>query len=468
MRKNSKFIKFIYFMFLVLNGLFAFQLFKLNEILPMANYIAVGIQVVLILIFFHGAFKNKSKLTRGLTKLLLIVLSAALAFGNFYIFKYGLVLDGLIGQDTKVDTVSVVVLKESPYDKLSEIKDLDFAIEDEHESIVMEAMKKFDKDVNRIIDTVDAEDYHALAAGLYDGTYEVIVVNEAFRSMIHEEYPEFTKETKVIAEYRKETTIKKSNVDVTKDVFSVMITGIDVFGEISNNARSDVNILAVINPKTKKILLISIPRDYYLPMTCQNDALDKLTHTGIYGVDCTMDTVGRTFDIDIDFYARVNFTSLVTIVDAIGGVDVYNEYYFNVGDQEFFEGHNILSGEEALTFVRDRNNQVDGDSGRGRHQVQVLTSIINKVLSPALITNFNSLLNAVEGSFQTNMSESDINALVRMQLKDMSDWEIIQDQVAGENANDYSFAMGRNQYVMYPDEESVERVRKVIESMNFD
>lgn len=465
MKKKFNLFKVIFAVYVLSSIAIIIQMMKLNEVLPVINYIALGLLVVLGLALYHGIFKNKSKIARNLSKFLIVVLGAVLVFSNVYVYKYGLIMNNILGQDNKIDTVSVIVKESSSYRSLKDVKDLDFVIEDAQEDIVTEAIESFKSDLGQEISTIEEDNYIKMAEDLESGKYEVIVVNEAYRNFIEDEIPEFSKSTRVIKTYSKTTEMAKSDKNVTQDVFSVMISGIDVYGNISNNARSDVNILAVVNPNTKKIVLVSIPRDYYLPFTCKNNTMDKLTHTGIYGVDCTMGTVGALFERDVDYFVRVNFTSLVTVVDTIGGVDVYNENAFSTGEYSFPQGQNHLNGAQSLSYVRDRKHQADGDSGRGRHQVDVLTAIINKMLTPAQLMNFNGLMNALDGSFQTNLSNDEINSLVKMQLKDGANWDIIQEQVSGTGARDFSYALGGNYYVMYPDMSSVERVKNVIQSI---
>ncbi|HZJ86439.1 MAG TPA: LCP family protein [Erysipelotrichaceae bacterium] len=398
-----------------------------------------------------------------------MLLSLLLIVANVYVFQADNLLDNVSGGQTKNETVSVVVRKDSPYKTLEDLKFTTFAKEDSKESIVLKSIEYFETKLDHKLKTKEYADYPVLGKSLLEGEIEVMILNEAFRNIIEDDYPDFSENTRIIDSFNKETLIvrkKKESFNIVEDTFTVMISGIDVYGSISNNARSDVNILATINPQTKQIILLSIPRDYYLPFSCQQGALDKLTHTGIYGIDCTMETVGQAFDVDIDYYARVNFSSLINVVDALGGVSVNADYGFQMNQYYFSEGENYLNGSQALEFVRDRKHQVDGDLGRGRNQMKVLTAIINKMASPAIITNFSGIINSLEGSFQTNMTSKEITSLVKMQLKDMKSWDIVQMQVTGFGTYDYSFALGGDYYVMYPDQESVNIAKAAIKEMH--
>lgn len=463
MKKNRKFFKGLFILYAILNLVFAFQIIKIG-LLP-AKFLVVLFMVLILflLIMILRVYRAKGK--NRIAKFFLVILSIAMLFGNFYLYKGGSFLSGVTGLSVKKEVVSLIVKDESTYKDLEDLRELTFGIEDENEDIIVEALDYFEEKLNYNIPTKEYSSYERLAKALYNQEEEVIVVNEAYRNFIKDEYPDFDDETRVIAQFEKIITIDKPTIKVNENVFTVLISGIDVYGSITNNARSDVNILAVVDPTSKEIILISIPRDYYLPIACKNNNKDKLTHTGIWGVDCTMDTLSNLFEVDIDHYVRVNFSSLISVVDAIGGVNVYNDYPFSAGGYDFPVGDTYLDGAKALVFVRDRKNHPDGDSARGRNQTYVVEAIINKMASPALITNFSSILSSLTGTFQTNMSDTDISSLVRLQLNDPSSWNITNLQVKGTGGYDYSYALGGNYYMMYPDYNSVNEVIREIQNI---
>lgn len=467
--KNSRNPKVYFTIYLLLNALLAFQIFKLATLPSLYNVVIIVLMMLFLIVLYYSQFKTEQKKLNQVGKVSLILLSIILIVANIYVYQADNFLENVSGGQTKNETVSVVVRKDSPYKNLEDLKYTTFAKEDSKEPIVLKSVEYFETKLDHKLKIKEYADYTVLGKSLLEGEIEVMILNEAFRNIIEDDYPDFSENTRIIDSFNKATVItrkKKESFNIVEDTFTVMISGIDVYGSISNNARSDVNILATINPQTKQIILLSIPRDYYLPMGCETGALDKLTHTGIYGIDCTMETVGQAFDVDIDYYARVNFSSLINVVDALGGVTVYADYGFQMNQYYFSQGENFLNGAQALEFVRDRNHQVDGDLGRGRNQMKVLTAIINKMTSPAIITNFSSILNSLEGSFQTNMTSNEITSLVKMQLKDMSSWDIEQMQVTGTGALDYSYALEGNYYVMYPDEESVSIAKAAIKEMH--
>lgn len=271
-------------------------------------------------------------------------------------------------------------------------------------------------------------------------------------------------------------TVPKTNtaktVDTSLEPFTVYISGIDTReNKLLHSSRSDVNLLATVNPKTHEILLISIPRDYYVEtvcepeMGCMNGAMDKLTHTGLHGPETTEMTLEKLFGIDINYNVRVNFSSLVNVVDELGGVTVHNPSDFTTVGYHFTPGEIELSGQEALAFVRERYSFTEGDRERGRNQMRVLTGIIQKMLSPALLTNFSGIMETLSSSFETNMSDKEIKALVAAQISNPAKWSIYSYSTTGTGGTDFAAELGDNAYVMYPDQFTVDNVKADIQTV---
>ena len=250
---------------------------------------------------------------------------------------------------------------------------------------------------------------------------------------------------------------------ITKEPFVVYLSGVDNRGELTEKARSDVNILAVVNPTTKQAALINTPRDYYVDLA-GTDSKDKLTHAGLYGVETSMATLGNLYGVDVEHYLRINFAGFINIIDAIGGVDVYSDQAFtSVGSPGYYdpttfaEGWNHLDGKSALAFARERHAFKTGDIQRGINQMKVIDAMANKLKSPALLMGFSKLMDAAADCFVTSLSQEQISALVRMQLGDLANWDIQSYTVTGSGAKStkcYS-AKGQSLYVMKPDENSV-------------
>ncbi len=258
--------------------------------------------------------------------------------------------------------------------------------------------------------------------------------------------------------------VNQEMLEVPEGTFVVYISGVDTWGTPKAKSRSDVNILAVVNTNTKQILLVSTPRDYYVPLSVSGGVKDKLTHAGIYGVESSMDTLEMLYGVDIQYYIKLNFTGFVGIVDALGGIDVYSDSTFTVGDAfSFTEGVNHMSGIEALAFARERYSFASGDRARGTHQMAVIRAVLDKATSSAILYNYADVMNSVSGCFTTNMSQTKIASLVRMQLNDMATWSISSISVDGTGASKTTYTVPyKTAYVMIPDETTVQSAKEKI------
>ena len=260
---------------------------------------------------------------------------------------------------------------------------------------------------------------------------------------------------------------------ITKESFVIYLSGVDTRGELTENARSDVNILAAVNPVTKRVVLINTPRDYYVDLAGTSDK-DKLTHAGLYGVETSMETLGNLYGVNVDHYIRINFAGFISIIDALGGVDVYSDQAFtSVGSPGYYdpttfvEGWNHLDGKAALAFARERHAFASGDIQRGINQMKVIDAMANKLKSPTVLMSFSKLMDAVSNCFVTSLSQEQISALVRMQLGDLANWDIESCSVTGSSGKSsqcYS-AKGQSLYVMKPDESSVSKAKELIASV---
>ena len=257
---------------------------------------------------------------------------------------------------------------------------------------------------------------------------------------------------------------------ITKEPFVVYLSGVDTRGDLTDKARSDVNIIAAVNPVTKQVVLINTPRDYYVDLAGTNSK-DKLTHAGLYGVQTSMDTLGNLYGVDVQHYIRINFAGFINVIDALGGVDVYSDQAFtSVGSPGYYdpttfvEGWNHLDGKAALAFARERHAFKTGDVQRGINQMKVIDAMLNKIKSPALLMGFSKIMDAASDCFVTSFSQDQISALVRMQLSDFAEWDIESYTVTGTSSSStkcYS-AKGQKLYVMKPDENSVAKAKEMI------
>lgn len=262
---------------------------------------------------------------------------------------------------------------------------------------------------------------------------------------------------------------KAESIHVGEEPFSVYISGIDVYGDIAQQSRSDVNIIATVNPKTKEVLLVTTPRDYYVEIPgVSNGKKDKLTHAGNYGIGTSVATLENLYETEIPFYVRVNFTSLIQMVDTLGGIDVESDLAFTTGPEsglvmEVKKGINHFNGKQALAFSRERHALAEGDNQRGKNQQRVIEAMLKKAVSPSILIKGPKLIDEVSGNTETNMSVRQIQELVRVQLAGMKGWKVtsVAAEGTGKKAYCYSYSAGPL-YVTVPDENSVSDIQKKI------
>lgn len=451
--------------------LLLFFVFKLG-VIPM-KYIAIiliVIAILAVLTFFLMKPKDGKESVKNLIgKIISILISIMMAVGCGYVAKGDSALGNISGANKQTNTISAIVLKNNSAASIEDLKGKTFGINQTIDEYLNEAVTNAQKTIGELT-TRDYKDFESLATALYKEQVDVILMDEAYRTIVEAKYDTFEEDTKVIWQYNYEKEIKdfSKNVDVTKDVFTIYLSGIDTRGKVSTVSRSDVNMIVTINPKTKQILMTSIPRDYYVTLANKGKK-DKLTHAGIFGVENSVKTVEGFMDIDINYYAKVNFTSLVTMVDALGGIEVYSDKTLKPmhGGIVIKKGYNHMNGETALAFSRERYSYASGDNHRVHNQQEVLKGMINKMISPTIITNYNSILSAIEGCFETNMSSSEITSLIKMQINDMSSWDIQQTQLSGSGKRMYGGALmpNNNLYYMIPNDTSVKKCQDYIKRM---
>ena len=438
-----------------------YQLIKYPILSTKYIIIFMIVNIVIMLLFILSQYKAKNKKIRLTGKILIIIFCLLLIPLNYTFSK---TMNALAKTETHVETdsVSIIVKANSTYQYTQDLKGRVYSTLATDDKSVDKTIEKLQTENNENIQPKVYSGVLTLVNALYNNDVDCIIINESYRAMIEEDFPNFSSDTRVIYSKQYVTEINSpENSDITRNTFNVYVSGIDTYGSITTKSRSDVNMIMTVNPTTKTILLTSIPRDYYIPFNVLGGQRDKLTHSGLYGVNETMQNVASYFGIDIDYFIRVNFDSLIDIVDSLGGIEVYNPQAF----KNFEVGKITLNGEEALAFSRERYSFEDGDKERGRNQMRVITGIINKVLSPAIISNYSELMDKLHVSFQTNMADEQIISLVRMQLDDMSPWTIQQQSVNGNGQTLYSPIYGSDLYMMVPDDKSVENAKVKINEL---
>lgn len=255
---------------------------------------------------------------------------------------------------------------------------------------------------------------------------------------------------------------------VTDEVYTIFVSGIDTRGGMTASSRSDVNIILTLNATTKQILMISTPRDYFVPLSISNGVPDKLTHAGIYGVNVCMDTLDMLYDIDINYYFRLNFAGFEQIIDALGGVNVNSDYDFDSGNTtgyHFNKGENHLNGEQALVFARERYAFKEGDRQRGRNQMAVIQGVVDKATQPAFLKNYLSVLDSLDGAFETNVPYDVMASLVRKQLDEGGSWQVLSYSVDGTGDTQKPYSMSSKAYVMIPDQNTVDKAKVLMKKV---
>lgn len=469
--KRSRKIGIVLANILLIVALVFLGLLIMLNVLPLRYLLAV---IGVLLFFIAYAFLSQlTKHYRMVGKVLAVILSIVLSFGIYYLIQTGSMFSNISGSNSKIDEMLIIVLEEDPAETINDAIDYTFGINevidrDKSEEVIDNINKELDTEVS--VKTYVG--YDELVNGLYSKESGVIIINDAFKEMIKETHPDFEEKTRVLGNYDVETAIptpEANSKDITKEPFNVYISGLDTSGSIKKTSRSDVNIIATINPETKQVLLTSTPRDYYVPLPISNGIPDKLTHAGNHGIDVSAGTLEDLYDIEIDYHVKVNFTTLIDLVDTLGGVSVYSEYSFNAGGYNFNKGYNDMDGEKALAFSRERKSFGLGDMQRGKNQMEVIKGIINKALSPAIITNYGSIMNDISGSFETNMSNDRMTNLIKMQIDDMATWNIVSNATMGKSgpmATTFSMK-NRKSSVVYPDQESIDNSKyKMNQVMN--
>lgn len=418
--------------------------------------------IVVLLILFGVTFglqyvKNKVYIV-GIV--LSIILSILQAIGIVYMLKADKLMADVGGANYKTDNMIVVVKKDNPASNLMDASMYHFgtqtAVDQENTQTMLDNINKA---LGREVKVEQYGTVQELANALLEGRVDAAVYNQALDGLITDSIEEYSDKVRVLYHYGIETELEQETADVGEP-FNVYISGIDVDGPIATNSRSDVNIIMTVNPNTKKILLTTTPRDYYVQIPdISGEQRDKLTHAGIYGVDASMRTLEQLYGIDISYYARVNFSSLVKIVDTLGGVDVDSDFEFTAGGYQFKKGMNHLDGKQALAFSRERYSFEDGDNQRGKDQEKVLTAILNKAMSPAILSNASALIADVSDSVQTNMTQEEMAKFIKMQLNDGASWTIESQAASGNGDTQACFSSGDQPlYVMWPDEAVVQSI----------
>ena len=455
---------------IVIGILLFISIFLIGTIIKMdfmpLKYLSIVILILGIIDFvFIWCIKKGKKIVRIITMIISLIISIVLSFISFNILKTNSVL-GNMNLNYKTHNYSVLVLKDSGYSDISELDGEKLGYYDNKLDEPKEILSKIEEKIS--IDSVLYNDLDETVDALMNKKVKMIVLEESYIKMLDEE-SNFSSMVKSIYEFKIKVEVKdvSKDTDVTAEPFNIYLSGIDTYGEVSSVSRSDVNIVITVNPKTHQVLLTSIPRDTYVQLSGTTGYKDKLTHAGIYGVEKSISTIEELLDIEINYYFKVNFTSVIDIVNTLGGVNVYSEYSFTSMDgYNYKKGYNYVNGEQALSFVRERKTFALGDIQRGKNQQAMIEALIRKCISPDIISKYSSLLDSVNGKFATNMPVSRLMNLVKMQLEGNYKWTVTSNYISGTDGSEYTYSYPTQKlYVMIPDDDSILNAKELIDKV---
>lgn len=442
-----------------------------NKLLPSKYQVIVAVGFILLTLLVVILLSRKSIVAKTIGIILFSIIIAITITGTFYINKSMKALEKVSDTESIKKTkvrLSLVKLKSSNLEELIKKDDLVTQVyENENKTDVNTFVNEIDGKINKNLKTTDVNSYMLAAKNLITKKTDFIVLNEAYRSVIKDFMPEFDELTEVVGDKEFTRINKLSNKVEDKSSFNLYISGIDTYGPIETVSRSDVNLIVSVNQNTRKILITTIPRDTYIPIAGGgNNQKDKLTHAGIYGIDSSIKTLENFLDTKIDYYAKVNFNTLIEVVDVLGGVDVDNVQTFSAGGYNFPKGKVHLDGKKALVFSRERHHLADGDHDRGRNQERVLKAIIEKASRPESLLKTSPILSIAEKSAQTNMSKDFMVQMINKEIDEPKGYEIESQDLKGTGKMGLpSYAMpGYRLYMMESNEDSLKEVKNKIEN----
>lgn len=489
-KKKRPFSKLISIVSLLALVLFIFQmiqinLFPINLLIVLVALVSIVVAIVLLLL----NFKAKKMFSRFIMTLVALCMCAGLVFGNLFLYKTGDVFDVVTSlADSKATTSSIVVMKNSSLYKEKDLKNKKIGTIENLDEKATSSMLASLKEKSIRVKTKEYDSLDLLVDALYDGKVDAICLNEKYRDVLHESqaYFNFQTDSRVVCQNVEYTKVdKKDNPsdpvsNISSKPFTILVTGNDSYGTLQDsNTRSDANLLLTVNPKTGRILMTSIPRDYYVDLVCDEtgdnacpeDSKDKLTHSGLMGVKCTERTIEKALGITINYNIRINFSSVVNLVDALDGIDLdvkegeeVDVFYAN-GQPGLSVGKHHVDGETALAFARERHAYMDGDNQRVRNQQKVFKAIFKRIVSPKMITNYGKFMDAIAVAFDTNLSNQEISKFVKYELSRLPKWKFESYTIAGNSDLKFCYAVGDYASVIIQNEQMNEIARKKIQAI---
>ncbi len=412
-----------------------------------------------------GLCRMPSRVGRIAGAVLTVAVAAVCLLAGVYLWRTVHTVKSISGTAVERTRVGVYVPEESPLQSPEDLTEMTVGILGALDRANTDAaLEQLETEEGISVSVSEYDGLTALAEGLQQGETDAILLNEAYLALYEETsgYEEFAASLREILTLQIEHEVTTGQDLLDDPVINLLISGSDTRGDIvDQRGRSDVNIIASINTQTHQVLLVSTPRDYFVPLDVGvEDAYDKLTHAGIYGMDVLRGTLENLYGIEIDYYFRLNFVGFVQVIDALGGVDVYSDYTFDSGEYHYEQGINTLDGAAALAFVRNRYAFAEGDRQRGENQMAVVEAVLQKAMSPAILANYLSILDSVQSCVDTNVPYDVLSALVRQQLEEGAIWTVESCSVNGSDATSTTYSMNQELYVMIPDEETVQAAQE--------
>lgn len=490
---------FVWLAMLCAEALIGLCIYRLNILPTKYLYIffaILGVVALIMALLMYCPYKERKhkKKRRHIRQIIAYFLAAVIIACCFFGYNAASkVLSFLSSVTDKSDTVAIVdvyVLKENPAKSIADTKDYTFGVTEFYDwENTKRAIVNVEETLKTEIKTKSYDSVFEMVDAMLKGEIDALFLNSSYVDILeeNEKYTDYTLLTRVIYEFEVTEDMLSSSLDdeyfenkeqpepaVIIDEsgkivpFVLYLSGSDTRSKVLYNSRSDVNILAVVNPDTKQILLINTPRDFYLPNPKYNGAMDKLTHCGIYGMSCSMAVLSELYDENIGYYAQINFTGFQTLIDTVGGVTVYSNKAFPIlgGEYNIVVGNNHLNGLQALGFARERYSLLGGDYDRGKNQMKIITALIQKMSASTVLTKYSSILNSLSGMFVTNVSQNELSTLVKMQINDMASWEVFSYAVTGKGKRDTTASMpGVRLSVIVPNEDSVAHATQLIDKV---
>lgn len=446
-RNFRRTIDLVFLLILLFISLYAFYNAYTFKMLPRKwIFIFIAFVSVIYLILFVLALKKMPTWFVVIKRIFIVLLAAVLATSGYFVNRTKTTVDKIatVNSDTKTE-IYIITNKDSNIASITDLSDKVIGYQSGTDTANATYAKQQIEGSTSNTDSYEELDYTSLYNDLITGGVDAVAISKQYYNMTKSNQKEFDDNIKIIHTFEKDPETVESKLDITEDVFTIYISGLDNAGSPDQIARSDVNLLMIVNPKANHIDMVSLPRDGLVPNTATYNENDKLTHTGIYGMQASIDSIENFIGIPIDYYARMSFTSVSKIIDAIGGIDIdveinfcgYDETDYRATEEvDTHEGQEVvcinqgekqhLSGAQALMYARIRH--IDGveydNPGRQRAQQRVIKGVINKLVSPSALTYLDTLMDIAPNFVITNMPNDQIQNFVSAELNDLRPWTI--------------------------------------------